>query len=116
MQRELLDDGHVHLGLEVTERIATGGLCLVHRDIGVAQELIDRGRFSRDCPPSCDGDPDAALDGGLSAVHRQGGADGLEQLDHDLRDAPLVRDVLKQNRELVAAKPGNGIAHPQRQN
>ena len=38
----------------------------------------------------------------------------LEQLSHDLRDLRLVRDVLEQNRELVAAQPGNGVALAQR--
>ena len=61
-----------------------------------------------------DGDPDAALDRGLSPIQPQGSADRLEQLSHDLRDLRLVRDVLEQNRELVAAQTGSGVALAQR--
>ncbi len=62
----------------------------------------------------CDGDPDAALNRSLAAVQPNGSPDDLEQPSHDLRDAPLVRDVLEQNRELVAAQPGHGVADTQR--
>ena len=112
-QRELRDHGLLHLGLEVAEGVAVGGLRLVHRDIGVAQQLVDRRGWRGEPVEFHDGDPDAALDRDL-AVQPQGSADDLEQLGHDLRDGRLVRDVLEQDRELVAAQAGSGVALPQR--
>ena len=80
----------------------------VHGDVGTAQQggagLVAGGR---------QGDAGAERDGRLTAAgHGQWRAHGREQPFGDLERVGFVDDLVAQNREFVAAEPGQCVARP----
>ena len=72
------DDRRVHRRLEDRDAALAGCLGGVHRDVGVAQQLV--GVLA---DPAADGDADAAADRDLLALDRER---DLQRVDHALRD------------------------------
>ena len=106
-QRVAFDDRAVHRRIEDLRPALAVRLGAVHRHVGVAQDLVDRGaRPGR-------GDAGAAADDDLGAVdlERQ-----LERGDDPMGDGQRLRDrraADREQRELVAAEAGDHVARPE---
>ena len=77
----------------------------VHRDVGVAEQVVDalRGTGAHD-------DADADADHRFLAAHREARAEDLHQSAGDRQCALESRLVVDQDRELVAAQPGSHVS------
>src|SRR4051795_7686512 len=99
--------GVVALGLVDQDVAVPGGLGLVHRGVGVAQQVVGRGRVV-----GVEGDADAGVELELGRVDRQRVADAAQHAIGDvLRSAQAlvgigVGQVGDEQRELVAAVAG----------
>ena len=101
------DDRRVHRRVEDRDAALAAGLRRVHRDVGVAEQLV--GVLVRVAP---DGDADRAADDEVLAGDRER---HLERLDDPARDGvrpaqPVL--VRQQQRELVAAQPRREVVAP----
>ena len=103
--REAVDRAVVHGRLEQLDAALAVRLGRVHREVGVAQQLVRRGGG-----PAARGDADAGAGVHLAARHHdrlvQRVEDPLGHLDHRLG----VGSVLEEHRELVAAQPSRRVA------
>ena len=99
-----LDDGAMHLRVEDLGPALAVGLGPVHRDVGIAQELVD------ELAAAGDADPDAAADDDVGPRDRErqleGDDDALGQ-GHGVLDG---RALAGQDRELVAAEARQQVA------
>ena len=109
LEREPGERGRVHARLEDLDAVLAVALGHVHRDVGVAQQLVGRLVARRQHR-----DPDAGVDEELLAALRER---RLERGQQPLGDHGRRRRrgrVLDQDRELVAAHPGERVAVAER--
>ena len=92
----------------MSEAVATQALGLVHRTVGVVDEL-GRGQAI----PGPEGDTDAGRDVGDLAIEIKGLLQLLEQLVSDALDDGQIFEVGQDDRKLVTAQPRHrvGLAH-----
>src|SRR3990172_2389860 len=106
-ERMPLLDGRRHLGLEEDDPVLAPGLRRVHRDVGVAEELVG-GAGAR----MTAGDADADVRVRRSACHR----DLPERVDESVGNPPGQRHlgrVPQEDGKLVAADTGREVARPE---
>ena len=103
----------VHRGLEDLVAALARLLRHVHRDVGVAQELL-RASSPPSPVPSDDGDADARADEDLLALEVERLLQHLHDPVGDVRGPDALPAVLEQDRELVAAQPGRRVGRAER--
>ena len=81
------------------------GLGAVHRDVGVAQQLL--------AAPAAHDDPDRGGDEDLAALDLERRVQRLDDALGDGDGLALGADVLEEHGELVAAEPRGGVARAQ---
>jgi hypothetical protein len=103
LQLEALDDRHVHLVLELLDAVLALPLREIHRQVGVAQELVARVTLD----PK--GDAHAHRRGDLLTGHGDGLAQRLHQSRGHVHDLFTVRRVLDEDGELVTTEARGGV-------
>jgi hypothetical protein len=98
------DDGGVDRRLEHRYAVLAGRLRGVHRDVGVAQQLVGADARAR----RRDADADADVD--LPPVERERPAQRLDDAVGHAGRPGKARVVVEQDGELVAAEPGRDVA------
>jgi hypothetical protein len=104
----LLEPGHHrrrHSRFVGGERRPPRALRLVERDVGVPEQI---GRA--DLSALSEGDPDTRPDGNLPPVEQHRRSHGVQQALRDRLGGGRIDVVLEQDRELVAAEAGDGVA------
>ena len=101
---EVLGGDQPHRRVEDPDLALAGALRLVHRDVGIAQQA-GRAHAGRR-----HGDADAGEHGDVVAGDRHRVAQAVEQSLGDVDRAVDAAAVLEQDRELVAAEAGGGVA------
>ena len=101
---EVLRGNQPHRRVEDPDLALAGALGLVHRDVGIAQQAGRAHARRRD------GDADAGEHGDVVAGDRHRVAEAVEQSLGDVDRAVDAAAVLEQDRELVAAEAGGGVA------
>ena len=96
-------------GTEELGPAARRGLRGVHRDVGVAEEVVGRLAVG-----AAERDADAGGDHRRRVAQVERLAEGVGQADGDRQGAFLVPDVVEEDGELVAAEAGRGVARPER--
>ena len=110
LEFQALQRGVVHRGLE--HLIAALALLLrhVHRDVGVAQQLLGVGHLGA---LGGDRDADRGPDEDLLAFQAEGRFERLHHAVGDVDGLDAVAPVLEQDRELVPTQPGGGVGGAQ---
>ena len=104
LELEPLDDRGAHLRLEELVAAEPGGLRAVHRDVGVAEQVLAAARRRTAIPM-------LALDEHLRARRSRTALGAPSQIRSASRAASLrSASVLEQDGELVAAQPGGRVA------
>ena len=101
-----LDDRAVHLRVEDLGAALAVGLGPVHRDVGIAQQLVDQLAAPRDA------DPDTAADDDVRPRHREWQVERDDDAFGQRHGILDRRPVPRQDRELVAAEPREQVALP----
>src|SRR6218665_4209539 len=101
--------GGVRIWIEEAHRVTACALGLIHRGIGTLEQLIYRGRFSRE---------EADADAGCAVVlvrsqlkrHVDGRSNFLSnQIGLNCRALPLLAEIGKHDDKLIASLPGDGV-------
>src|SRR3989475_4213309 len=103
LEAEKLAELAGHVELEPLEPSATRLLGCVHRDVGVPDQVVTRGRAAR-----VDDDADARRERQLPAGHRHRALERVEQTPRDT-DRVLLGRTVDEDRELVAAESGRRV-------
>ena len=98
----------VHLGFEDLIAVLPRFLRDVHRDVGVAEELLRSLRTDRPVRTRAR-DPDARPDEDLLPVELERSVQRLEDPNGDVGRTDALATVLEQDRELVATEPGRRV-------
>ena len=100
-----LDDRRMHRRLEDRVLALALGLRRVHRDVGIAEQVVRAIPFV-----ATGGDADAGADRELLAFDRHGHLEGLEEPLANRQGPVQVGHVVEQDRELVAAQSRRHVA------
>ena len=103
LELDAIDHRRVHVRLEELVSTASRVLHRVHRDVGVAQELVDR------VGAAVERDADARVDHRLDTCDAERHRQCIKQTLRDPRCLLLGADVFEKDRELVAAETGCGV-------
>ena len=101
LELEPLRERLVHVALEDLVAALPLALGLVHRQVGVAEQVLGLLQPDRD--------PDAAGDEHLAALDLDHPLDRVEGEARHPGDLDRLTDVLDEDRELIAAEPGDGV-------
>ena len=102
----------VHLGFEDLIPVLPRFLRDVHRDVGVAEELLRSLRTDRPVRTRAR-DPDARPDEDLLPVELERSVQRLEDPNGDVGRTDALATVLEQDRELVATEAGRRVRRPE---